>query len=382
MLHVDEYRDWKSLATLRDAWNALLPQTVGATYFHSYDWLETYWQHFGDKQRLRILAVRRGQEVVGIVPLTILREPSPLGSVRILTYPMAYWGSFYGPIGPEARKTLRAALDHVHRTSRSWDLLDLRFAPPDELDPADSAKVMSEAGFMPQASPTDSTSIIDLPATFDDYLATRTSKWRMNHRRWTRRLHEQGEIRFVRYLPTGEQNSDADPRWDLYDDCESVARQSWQGSSTTGTTITHESVREYFRAAHATACRAGAADLNLLYVNDRPAAFFYGYAYRGNLYGLRIGFDEQISKVGAGNLLYLHVIQDSIARGYHTFDLGPGSLKAKEAITSRVVPIRRLTYGNPLSFKGLLWRAKKTFADFGGEESHAAELAEEESLNF
>ena len=57
MLHVDEYRDWKSLATLRDAWNALLTQTAGATYFQSYDWLETYWKHYGDKQRLRVLAV-------------------------------------------------------------------------------------------------------------------------------------------------------------------------------------------------------------------------------------------------------------------------------------------------------------------------------------
>ncbi len=50
-------------------------------------------------------------------------------------------------------------------------------------------------------------------------------------------------------------------------------------------------------------------------------------------------------------------------------------------IASRVVPIRRLTYGNPLSLKGLLWRAKKSFADFGGEESNDVELLDEEFLN-
>lgn len=364
MLRVDELNDPAAFGELRSTWQVLLAQTPQASFFQSCAWLETYWHHYGAAQRLRVLTIRDGGDVVGIVPLTVLREPTRLGAMRVLTYPQAYWGSFYGPVGPRPRETLRAALEHVGRTPRDWDLLDLRFAPPAELDPAATERMMSKTGFPPDSRQTDATSLIDLPATFDDYLATRAAKWRNNFRRWTRRLAERGEVRFVRHRPAGAACGDADPRWDFYDACEDVARRSWQGSSTTGTTITHETVRPFLRDMHQTASAAGAADVNLLYLNDQPIAFLYCYVERGHVFGLRIGYDESASRDGVGNLLYMHVVEDSIGRGDRIIDLGPGSLQAKQAILSRVVPIYRRTYGNPFSLRGLLWRAKRNVPQF------------------
>lgn len=358
MSHVQEFRSIESLADLRSGWRSLLAQTPDAAFFQSLEWLETYWRHYGADQRLRVLVVRDGDEVTGIVPLTVLRESRSFGRVRVLTYPHAYWGSFYGPIGPRPREALRAALNHIRRTRRDWDLLDLRFAPPEEHDSAASEGELRAAGFNPVSRETDRTSIIDLPATMEEYLAARGSKWRNNARRWERRFVERGEARFVRHRPRGGEFNEADPRWDLYDDCESVASKSWQGASTTGTTITHESVRSFLRDMHATASAAGAVDLNLLYLNDQPIAFLYAYHYRGLVYGLRIGFDEDSSRDGVGNLLYLRVIEDSINRGDRLLDLGPGSLEAKKNLSTRVVPIYQRTYGNPFSIRGLLWRAK------------------------
>ena len=53
MIHVEEINDLEQLAGRRLLWNALLPQTRGATFFQSLDWLEVYWRHFGAGQRLR-----------------------------------------------------------------------------------------------------------------------------------------------------------------------------------------------------------------------------------------------------------------------------------------------------------------------------------------
>lgn len=364
MLCVDERNDPAALADLRPTWQALLAQTPQASFLQSCEWLETYWRHYGGAQRLRVLTVRKGGEIVGIVPLSVLREPTRLGAMRLLTYPQAYWGSFYGPIGPEPRATLRAALQHVGRTRRDWDLLDLRFAPPNELDPAATEQVMHECGFTTDSRQTDSASLIDLPPTYDEYLATRTSKWRMNVRRWTRRLAERGDVRFVRYRALGGGRDDNGLLQQLYADCEHVARHSWQGSATDGTTITHDSVRPFLQDMHATASAAGAADMSLLYLNDRPIAFLYCYAYRGYVCGLRVGFDEAASRDGVGNLLYMQVIEDSIRRGDRTLDLGQGYLDAKKPLVTRVVPIYRRTYGNPFSVRGLLWRAKRSAPQF------------------
>jgi CelD/BcsL family acetyltransferase involved in cellulose biosynthesis len=382
MPHVDEFNDFTSAEPIRAAWRRLLSESPGPTFFHSLDWLETYWRHWAGDQRLRLLVVREGDEITGIVPLTVLREPSPLGAVRILTYPQAYWGSHYGPIGPRPAETLRAALGHVADSSRGWDLLDLRFAPSDALDPAATVETMTAAGFPPTSTLVNHTSIIDLPATMDEYLATRTKKWRGNLRRWARRLEEQGEVTLVRYRPLGADAGEADPRWDLYDQCERIARASWQGSSTDGTTLSHESIRPFLRDAHVAACRAGAADMSLMYLDGRPLAFLYGYHMAGDVFGMRTGYDPTVARDGIGNLLYTRVIEDSIARGDRRIDLSPDYLEAKRPVISRTEPIFRRTWANPRSWRGLAWRmARPTVAALRrSERPTVAESAPLESL--
>lgn len=359
--------DWSAVAKLRDDWRRLHAATPAATFFQSLDWLETYWKFYGEGQMLRVFAIREAGEVSGIVPLVILEESSKLGPLRILTYPLAYWGSYYGPIGPRPRQALAAAIERLSHERHDWDLFDLRFAPAAARDNSDTLEVMTAAGFEPAPKLVDHTSFIDLPGTFDGYLATRPAKWRTNYRRWLRRLHERGTVRYERYCPTGtiaagSSPRDADPRWDLYDACESIARKSWQGSSTTGTTLTHPSIRPFLRAMHETACRAGAADIHLLYLDHQPLAFLYAYRCGDTMYGLRIGFDATLSKDGVGNIMYMHALEDSIRRGIRTFDLGPGSLKAKESICSRIEPIYRLPYANAYSWRGFAWRMKQTLS--------------------
>ena len=56
--HVDE------LTSLQEVWSELLSRTPQANFFQTLDWLLTYWKHFGATQRLRILVVEEGGEVI------------------------------------------------------------------------------------------------------------------------------------------------------------------------------------------------------------------------------------------------------------------------------------------------------------------------------
>jgi CelD/BcsL family acetyltransferase involved in cellulose biosynthesis len=71
MIYVQEINDIRQLAGIRLLWNALLPQTPGASFFHSLDWLEIYWRHFGAGQRLRVLVVSVDGRPLGILPLAV-----------------------------------------------------------------------------------------------------------------------------------------------------------------------------------------------------------------------------------------------------------------------------------------------------------------------
>ena len=164
----------------------------------------------------------------------------------------------------------------------------------------------------------------------------------------------EGDIEHVRYRPDGEQAGDADPRWDLYDTCVEIAENSWQGSSTDGTTLSHVEVRDFLRDCHATAARAGSLDLNLIYINGQPAAFAYNYCYHGWVHSLRLGFDSEVSNKGVGRLLMGRMIRDSIERGDRQIDLGIGTLDCKQYWLTSLANSYRYVYYSPSSAKARL----------------------------
>ncbi|MGC3968623.1 MAG: GNAT family N-acetyltransferase [Pirellulales bacterium] len=367
MSQVELLHDWSAVARLRDDWRRLHAVTPCATFFHSFDWLETYWKFYGAGQALRTFVVRDAGDVTGIVPLVVLEESTKLGPLKILTYPLAYWGSYYGPIGPRLREALAAALDRLAHERRDWDLLDLRFTPPATSDEAHTLDVMTTAGFAPAPKVVDHTSFIDLPGTFDDYLATRPVKWRTNYRRWLRRLHERGTVRDRALLPDGNDRRRS----------ASVRRRSAVGFVRRLRSDRPQKLARFLDDRHDADARfdssvsardarngvpRGAADVHLLYLNEQPLAFLYAYRNQRTMYGLRIGFDASISRDGVGNIMYMHALEDSIRRDIRTFDLGPGSLKAKEPIRSRIEPIYRLPYANAYTWRGFAWRMKQTIS--------------------
>ncbi|HVX12554.1 MAG TPA: GNAT family N-acetyltransferase [Pirellulales bacterium] len=367
MLYTNEINDPGELAGCRLLWKSLLAQTPGATFFHSLDWLESYLRHFGSDQRLRVLVVRSDDEPIGILPLVVRSERTRLGTARVLTYPLDHWGVFYGPIGRQGAATLTAALQYLRSQPRDWDMVSLRFVHRDGADRGRTQRAMRFVGWQPLEEPCEHAPSIDLQGSWSDYWAERDGHWRSNVGRSERKLSQQGEITYVRHRPAGVAYGDADPRWDLFETCLDVARRTWQADVNTGTTLSHPAIEPYLRDAHEAAARAGGLDLNLLYVDGRPAAFAYNYCYAGHVAGLRMGYDPAVSRHGAGTVLMRHMLEDSFARGDHRFDLGPASLKCKRPWQTSVETSYRYTFFAPnrLLSQGLRLKShvKKWFRD-------------------
>jgi hypothetical protein len=281
---------------------------------------------------LRVLLVYRGDRCVGILPLVLRRERRLVGTLRVLTYPLDNWGSFYGPIGPDPTAVLVAGLGHIRGTRRDWDVVELPWVDALGSDQGRTPLAMKRAGFLAYGELRQTSALVDLAAEggWDAYWASRTSHWRTNVRRSKKKLAERGTVAHVRYRPLGVAHGDADPRWDLYEACEAIAGTSWQGSSQTGTTLTHEAIRPFLRDLHVAAVNVGALDLNLLLLDGKSVAFNYAYHYRGHVFGLRTGYDREFSAQGPGTVLQARMIEDSFARGDHTYDLGPDYLACKQ----------------------------------------------------
>ena len=227
MTQVHEINRIEQLAGYRLLWNSLLARTRNATFFQSLDWFEVYWKHFAAAhgQRLRVLIVEGDDEPIGILPLVVRTENTRAGRVRVLTYPLHDWGSFFGPIGPNPTATLWLGMQHIQRTERDWDLLDMRWVDQHGCDHGRTDRAMEMSGFTPKRQPWNQTAVVELDGTWNEYWQSRSKKWRENLRRDQRRLSRQGEVTYVRYRPEGAAHGDGDPRWDLYEACVEIARE-------------------------------------------------------------------------------------------------------------------------------------------------------------
>ncbi|MET8294949.1 GNAT family N-acetyltransferase [Streptomyces sp. NPDC005180] len=70
-------RDSRQFAALEESWGRLVRACPTATPFQSHAWLHSWWLSYGKDGRLRILLVRRGEELVGAAALMLVHRPLP-----------------------------------------------------------------------------------------------------------------------------------------------------------------------------------------------------------------------------------------------------------------------------------------------------------------
>ena len=334
MAQIVEINDPAELAGCRLLWTKLQSETAGASFFHSLDWLETYWRHYGDRQRLRVLMVEAAGAPIGILPLVVRRETTRLGTIRVLTYPLADWGSFYGPIGPYPTATLIAGLGHIRRTEADWDLIDLRWI--DGPRPATarcgrwrSVDYRRRRPFGPKA-PRSNWKARGRPiwpaasAPGGKACAMPRSGWQRTVP-WSSFASGHAVPLGAMATPAGRCTTSAN-RWRC-----GVGKEVRRRAPRYRTRRCNR-----FCAAHVAAAHAGAADISLLSVGGVAVAFAYCYQTAGYVYGLRMGFDADQAHEGAGTVLLARLIEDSFQRGDRIVDLGSEYLDCKRPWQTRL----------------------------------------------
>ena len=346
MIHVEEINDIQRLADDRLLWNALLPQTPGGKLLHSPRLARTLLAALrrpaaaadADRPRRspaggnpppgRASANKRGWATCG-------RSP-----IRCTT-----GAPFYGPIGPNPTATLLAGLRHIARNPPRLGHARPPLGQCQRLRSRPRASGQwSKPAFVLTPKFGNIAPRIELDGSWEDYWNGRDKKWRHNVERCSRRLHESGEVSFIRYRPQGAAAGDGDPRWDLYDACVELAARSWQGGGGETATLSSPGVRQFLRDVHAAAARSGNVDLNLLLLDGRPVAFAYNYICDGQIYGLRKGFDPDFSTLRPGATLDKMMLEDGFRRDNRSYDLGVGSLEVKAPWQTSVATSYRLTH--------------------------------------
>jgi CelD/BcsL family acetyltransferase involved in cellulose biosynthesis len=305
-LVVDEVRSLDAFAALEEEWGAFIEEAPAASFFHTWEWLTARLESYWADEELALLLVRRQGRLVAAAPFVVDRQGEQWcrGS---LTLPEDGFDLLCTEHVPEVLDSLFVKL----RASRRRWRIGLGRLPADSEVAAALPEAARRNGLSTFVRDADTVRLIHTDGGWDAYLASRSSKVRREWRRKQRKLESAGavEIRTIR----SPKESD-----EVFDDVVAIESASWKEGE--GSSIAGQRAERFYRSLARRCAERSWLRLHLLYLDGRPVAYFYGVAFRNQLYGLKTSYDVAWAKLSPGVVVVLQALQEAFEEGVSTID--------------------------------------------------------------
>ncbi len=286
-------------------------------------WLKTWWQEFGSGAELHLTSIRQGGEIIGIAPLLVREgKASIIGSADVCDYL-----DFVVAPGME-RDFFSVLLDDLRQ--KGIGQLDLRALRPDSTVLTNLVGIAQNRGYEVLCQPEDVSLELDLPSTWEEYLATLTAKQRHEVRRKLRRLSEAGKIDYYFVEDSAAVHDAMDTFLKMFSD-----------SRTDKATFLTAPMESFFRSLADTMAEARLLRLGILELDRLPTAMIMCFDYNDCVYLYNSGYDSQYNYLSVGVLCKVLCIKESIQEGKKRFDFLKGDEAYKYHLGGREVPLSR-----------------------------------------
>ena len=310
---VDVVASVTDFAGLAPEWNELLAESPADALFLTWEWLFTWWKHFGDGRQLQLLTVRRAGRLAALAPFA-LAAPQPL---RLLPARRQFLGS--GVVGsdyldvvirPGEGEAVAAAL--AERCARDGWALDLAQARRGAAVSSELAPRLAAHGWSALTSVAHVCPYIDLTDhTWESYLRSLGASHRANVQRRLRQIHQRFVVSFERVERSEELGPALDVLLDLH-------RRRWHER---GSEAFDARLEAFHRDFSRLALDRGWLRLYVLRLDDRPAAAFYGFSYGGRFLFYQSGFDPAFAAQSVGLVTMALTVRAALEEGAREYDL-------------------------------------------------------------
>ncbi len=286
-------------------------------------WLKVWRQEIGTDAELLLTSVREGEMIAGIAPLMVKDgTASFLGSVDICDYQ-----DFIITTGME-NDFFNVLLDDLKQ--RGITRLDLGHLRPDATVLTNLAGIARNRGYEVLSQAEAVSLEITLTSTWEEYLATLTTKQRHEVQRKLRRLAEAGKIDF-HFIKDSAAVPEA---------MDTFLKMFTQSREDKATFLTPR-MESFLRSLADTMAEAGILRLGVLALDGLPVAMTMCFDYNNCLYLYNSGYYPQYSSLSVGVLAKVSCIQEGIAEGKTKFDLLKGNETYKHHLGGQEVPLYR-----------------------------------------
>jgi len=296
-------------------WQSLLDHSRFPAPFLSWSWQTTWFEVFAEGRPLQVLSVTDGAgALAAVLPLYEDRAGhfAIVGGEDVTDYL-----DLLAPTGTE-EDAWQCLLQHRATWAATWALRGIRAASPSAalVPTLAPAYGLTAIGAVEERCP-----VLELPATWDAYLATLSGK---NRHELLRKIRK-----FEREMPGSQKTCCASPA--------AIAERlpaflALHRRSRTGKARFMDARMEvFFRRAIGALAERGQARLWFLEQHTRPLAAFVCVEWPGSIGLYNSGFDPDAAAVSPGIVLLAFLIRDAIERGVRRFDFLRGEERYKYA---------------------------------------------------
>lgn len=286
---------------VREAWQELAAADPSATPFQTFEWQSTWWKHYGGLRQPRFLTLHEGNDLVGLMPF--VRSRGPWRTLR----PMGIGPSDYlQPLArPGYEQSVAEGIVEAIESAEDVDLIDLH-----------QIRETTWLARSMHGAPTGQATclVLDLPDTYDAYLATLGKSLRYDVRKLDKTLFTSGRARIQMFGPDDVQQG-LDYLFELH-------KLRWKKRHLPGAFL-GKSVSFHQEWAQL-AVRRGWLWLSVLHVDDAPIGAIYAMGMGSTAYYYQAGFDPEKGSVSPGTLLVAASIRRAIEEGKRSFDFMRG----------------------------------------------------------
>ncbi len=269
-------------------------------------WLKVWWQEFGAGAELYLSAVRQGEKIIGIAPLLVREGKAAIvGSADVCDYL-----DFVVAPGME-RDFFGALLDDLRE--KGINHLDLGPLRPDSTVLTHLVGIAQNRKYEVHCDKEGVSVELDLPATWDEYLAILDKKQRHEVRRKLRRLWEAGNVDY-RCLEVSQGVGDF---MDTFLKLFSLSGEEKANFMTARMESFFRSLAEAM--AEIKLLRFGVVELDTVTV-----AMIMGFDYNDAMYLYNSAYNPQYNSLSVGLLCKVLCLKESIGRGSKKWDFLKG----------------------------------------------------------
>jgi CelD/BcsL family acetyltransferase involved in cellulose biosynthesis len=317
-IHAAWISSTEEFAQLAPEWRELLASSGLENVFLTFEWMSTWWRHFGRGGKLAVIAIRAGDKLVGIAPFYVKLR---FGLVRCLAFLADdHVGSDHLDLlaAPGREDAVVAGVaSMLQARRRAFDYIELAEVGKESLAASLCARFVA-AGMTCDEASAAICPRTPLPSSFKEYLSRNLSQnVRHNFNRRWKILQEAGNAEFVELAEPASVETGFSELLRLH----SLRFDERAENSA----FLKPGIPEFNRDAMRALAAQGRVRIYLLKVNGKSVAARYWFSFGRTMQAYQSGMDPEWNKYGVGLLTIGLGIRETIASGHTFFDFLRGA---------------------------------------------------------